>query len=255
MPITKTHRKQKSLLQNNLTEHTTELYFSLTSGEDSLIVTLEVFSGVPDPQWTIQENHPNYTKIKNSLNSATKYSPENAPSKLGYEGFLVQEVINGNNQSEVLIVGPETEQLQLDLLYSIPDDKISSFINSILEREIKSGNVSANVTNTDTSNTAKRYAPSYRPSYWNGPAHVRLNNCYNYASAIRNDTFAQPGNGGGRPLPWVFTAADVRRSAEADGCIFKPARKHMCAPRGTRHLAALFVYIGKYIQSTTFPRY
>ena len=207
-------------------------------------MTLEVFSGVPDPQWTIRQNHPKYTKIKSSLSSATKYGPENAPSKLGYEGFLVQEVKNGKKQQEVLIVGKETEELQLLLLSSIPDGKISSFINSIVEKEIKSGNVSANVTNTDT---AKRYAPWYRPSYWNVLAHVTRNNCYNYASTIRTDTFAQPGDGGGRPIPRVYTAADVRSSSEADGCKFTPARKHMCAPKGKEHLAALFVYIGKCI--------
>ena len=202
-------------------------------------MTLEVFSGVPDREWTITQNHQNFSEIRNLISSATTYKPEDAPSKLGYQGFIVQEVKNGNKQPAVLIVGPATEQLQMLLLWSIPAGNISSFINNIVTEEIRSGNVTANV-----SNPAKRFAPWYRPNPWNDPAHVRLNNCYNYASTIRNDTFAQPGNGGGQPFPWVFTAADVRRSAEADGCVFTATRKHMCAPRGPEHLAALFVYIG-----------
>lgn len=205
-------------------------------------MTLEVFSGVPDPQWMIQTDHPKYGEIKRLFGSATTYSPEHAPAKLGYEGFLVQEVKHGKRLKIVLVVGEETEKLQLLLLESIPDGKISSGIKSIVDKEIRSGKVSANVTNP-----AKRYAPWYRPNPWNDKDHVLLNNCYNYASTVMTDTFAQPGNGGGQPFPWVFTAADVRRSAEADGCVFTPERKHMCAPKGTEHLAALFVYIGKCI--------
>ena len=253
MRILKTHRSVyfRIISQNKQLNNTSFFY----SGEDGFIVTLEVFSGVPDPQWTIKQNHPKYTTIKSSLGSAKTYKPEHAPSKLGYEGFVVREVINGKEKQEVLIVGNETKKLQLDLLSSIPDGKISSLISNIVKKEIESGKVSANVTNTDTANTEKRYAPRYRPSFWNDKAHVRRNNCYNYASTIRTDTFAQPGNGGGKPFPWVFTAADVRSSAEADGCKFTPAKKHMCAPKGIEHLVALFAYIGKYIQSTTFPRY
>ena len=68
------------------------------SDADGFIVTLEVFSGVPDPQWMILRNNVNdsmFQKIKKGLDSAQNYDPENAPGKLGYEGFLVQEVKNG----------------------------------------------------------------------------------------------------------------------------------------------------------------
>ncbi|KAL9961485.1 hypothetical protein ACROYT_G030432 [Oculina patagonica] len=209
-------------------------------GEDRFIVTLEVFSGMPDPTWTIESDHPKYGEIKNLLRTATTFSPQQAPSKLGYEGFIVQEEKNGEKLTEKLVVGSETESLQLLLLGSVPDDKISSDIKSIVRREIRSGNVSANVTNP-----AKRHAPWYRPSKWNG-VNVTKNNCYNYASDVKTNTFAQPGRGSGQPFPPVFTADDVKRASEADGCIFTPARKHMCAPSGPRHLAALFVYIGQF---------
>ena len=33
----------------------------------------------------------------------------------------------------------------------------------------------------------------FNPGFWNDPAHVWRNNCYNYASNRRTDTFAQPG--------------------------------------------------------------
>ena len=198
-----------------------------------------MFSGVRDPSWTIQQGNSNYQEIIASLNNATLYEPDEAPPKLGYQGFVVQEVKQGQKQSQKLVVGSETESLQLMLLRSSPEGKISSNVRNIVEMEIRNGNVSA------MSRRRKRYAPWYDPSHWNGPAHVRRNNCYNYASTIRNNTFAQPGFGAGQPYPFLFTAEDMKRATEADGCVSLVAKKHMCAPKGPEHLIALFVYIGK----------
>ncbi|XP_078382406.1 uncharacterized protein LOC144665106 [Oculina patagonica] len=216
----------------------TAIATDIPPGEDGFIVTLEILSGVPDPQWTIQQNHQNFSEIKSLFSSAQKYQPEDAPSKLGYEGFIVEEVKKGKKQAPVLIVGPETDTLQLMLLWTAPSNRIST---GIVEMEIRSGKVSANVTNS-----AKRYAAPYNPGPWNEPAHVLLNNCYNYASTVLNDAFAQPGTGSGNPFPSSFTAEDVKRAATSDGCVFTPAQKHMCAPHGTEHLVALFYYEGPF---------
>ncbi|XP_078382107.1 uncharacterized protein LOC144664772 isoform X5 [Oculina patagonica] len=205
-------------------------------GEDGFIVTLEIFSGVPNPKWTIQQNHQNFSEIKSLFSSAQKYKPEDSPSKLGYEGFVVEEVKKGKKQAAVLIVGSETETLQLMLLWTAPSNRIST---GIVEMEIRSGNVSANVTNS-----AKRYAAPYNPGPWNKIPQVFFNNCYNYASMVQNNAFAQPGTGSGNPFPRDYTAEDVKRAATSDGCVFTPAKKHMCAPHGTEHLAALFYYKG-----------
>ena len=40
---------------------------------------------------------------------------------------------------------------------------------------------------------------NYNPSFWNQPSVQQYNNCYNYASNDRTDTFAQPGNISGHP--------------------------------------------------------
>ena len=219
----------------------------LVLGEDGFIVELETFSGRTDPQWTIRKDNPKYSEIKTLFDndSVKKYKLINAPSKLGYQGFVVQEVKKGNEQDKKLIVGqetPETKELQLLLLRTIPDGtQISTEVKTNAEKEIRSGKVSANVTTT-----TKRFAPWYRPDDWNDETYVRLNNCYNYASTIKTDTFAQPGTGSGNPLTYGYTGEDVKKAAEADGCTFKTAKKHMCAPTGVEHLAALFIYIGWY---------
>ena len=202
-------------------------------------MTLEVYSGVPDPQWIIQKGHPAYSEIKRLLSSAAKYEPEDAPSKLGYEGFIVQEVKKGKKQPEVLIVGPETEKLQLLLLQNAPEGKVSSTIKKVVEKEIQGGKVFA------AKRTVKRYAPPHDPAYWNNEAHVEKNNCYNYASTVRTDTFAQPGRGAGKLYPFPFyKKEEIKTAAEADGCVFKQAKEHMTAPSGDEHLVALVVYIG-----------
>ena len=201
---------------------------------------LEVFSGVPDPKWTIQQDNSKYKAIKDSLRNARTHSPVDAPSKLGYRGFVVQEVNQGNEQPEKLVVGNETKNLQLMLLQSSPEGKISPNLRGKVEMEIQNGNVSA-----VNGNSRKRYAPPENLSYWNAPAHVRRNNCYNYASTVRTNTFAQPGRGNGTIYPFPFTNNDMKEAAERDGCVTLQTKKHMCAPMGEEHLIALFVYEGK----------
>ncbi|PFX30562.1 Insoluble matrix shell protein 1 [Stylophora pistillata] len=209
---------------------------SIPPGEDGFIITLEVLSGIPDPQWTIQQNDPRFSEVQNLYRDAKKHSPDEAPAKLGYEGFIVQEVRKGQYQPLVLIVGPKTKQLQLLLLQTSPQDKVSTDLNHIVQEEIRSGNVKA-----VKRNRVKRYAPPYTPETWNRYPDVLLNNCYNYASTKETDTFAQPGRATNNSLPWPFTGADARASSESDGCVFVTAETTMSAPSGDEHLAALFV--------------
>ena len=187
----------------------------------------------------ILRDNPKYEDVKKSLHRGRAYSPENAPGKLGFEGFLVQEVKSGKKQPEVLIVGRGTVKLQLLLLRSIPKGLISKKIYEIVKKEIQGGKVSAVFDSTK-----KRYAPEYNPGDWNHENHIERNNCYNYASTRRTDTFAQPGRAGGRPLPRLFSGHDVIRSATADGVRFKAAQPEMSAPVGPEHLVALVHYEG-----------
>jgi hypothetical protein len=56
----------------------------------------------------------------------------------------------------------------------------------------------------------------FNPGFWNDPAHITHNNCYNYASNRRTDTFAQPGRGSGHK--WTaLTCPAVTTAALSDG--------------------------------------
>jgi hypothetical protein len=57
---------------------------------------------------------------------------------------------------------------------------------------------------------------AFNPGFWNDPAHITRNNCYNYASNRRTDTFAQPGRATGHQAT-VMACANVTAGAISDG--------------------------------------
>jgi len=83
-------------------------------------------------------------------------------------------------------------------------------------------------------------APLYEPNWWNDAGQKQFNNnCYNYATNYRTDTFAQPGRANGA----MYTALDcasVRAGAIADDLIATPGAKNKCPKEG--HLVALVIW-------------
>lgn len=80
------------------------------------------------------------------------------------------------------------------------------------------------------------------PGFWNNDAGIRTrNNCYNYASNKRTDTFAQPGRGSGQ-IYTAITCAAVSAAALRDGL----RRRYVCFPDSEkpRYLVALVVAPG-----------
>ncbi len=63
----------------------------------------------------------------------------------------------------------------------------------------------------------------YNPAFWNAPPQTafieRKNNCYNYGTARRTNTFQQPGLGHGITLTFPLTCAMVDAGARADGLV------------------------------------
>ncbi|HVH31925.1 MAG TPA: hypothetical protein VNA31_09750 [bacterium] len=84
-----------------------------------------------------------------------------------------------------------------------------------------------------------RCAPLYEPQWWNVPQRQPVNNCYNYATNYRTDTFAQPGQAAGAIYTSLSCAA-VRPAALADELIDSPAANNRCPKEG--HLVALVVW-------------
>jgi hypothetical protein len=87
-----------------------------------------------------------------------------------------------------------------------------------------------------------RCAPLYEPDWWNDPSRQPHNNCYNYGTNYRTDTFAQPGRASGHQYPWPITCAGVLPAAVSDDLIDNPNANNRCPPEG--HLVALVVSPG-----------
>lgn len=210
-------------------------------------MTLAIFSGVEDPEWSITNNNPRYAEVRRLFRRATTYGPEHMPGKLGYEGFLVQEVTNGNVQPLVLVFGTESVQLQLLLLQTIPTNMIPTSLKNIIREAIQNGNVSAQLDHR----TTKRNAPRYRPELWNDRLYILKNNCYNYALNVQNNCFQQPGDNSGRGASFTTTnfCSEVMQGTMSDGLVAERAlginRMREYNVPG-RHLVALFCFeLGK----------
>jgi hypothetical protein len=85
-------------------------------------------------------------------------------------------------------------------------------------------------------------APLYEPAWWNdGGQRQWNNNCYNYSTNYRSDTFAQPGLAAGAMYA-TLSCGDVRAGAIADDLIDDPKANNRCPKEG--HLVALVVAPG-----------
>lgn len=205
-------------------------------------VTLLAYAGLRDPVWKIDQclNSDIPNLLLQARNSGHVYKHECIPRKTGYKGFLIHDTTG-----EHLIVGPETVQLQLLLLNTMPDElpPIGGYRQGI-RGVITSGKVSA-----DCPAPAERNLPRYRPDRWNDNENIRRkNNCYNYVNTLITNTYAHPGRGSGEMYAKI-TADDLRDAAVLDGLAVlnpHPAANDSVpeAPGGDSHLVALFVAPG-----------
>lgn len=82
-------------------------------------------------------------------------------------------------------------------------------------------------------------APLYEPAWWNDSGQKQFNNnCYNYATNYRSDTFAQPGQAAGA-MYTALTCAAVLPAAVADALEDQPGANNKCPSEG--HLVALVI--------------
>lgn len=82
-------------------------------------------------------------------------------------------------------------------------------------------------------------APLWEPAWWNDAGQVQWNNnCYNYGTNYRSDTYAQPGLANGAMYATI-SCADVKAGAIADGFFDSPGADNKCPKEG--HLVALVV--------------
>ena len=194
-----------------------------------------MFSGRPDPEWSIASS-------TISIENVRSYDPSEMPARLGYKGFLV----HSNTEQVRLIVGPETVQLQQELMQTMPKDLLAPvFVREIIS-EINSGEVKPVISSVSG---AKRAAPPFAPGQWQTRRRQLCNNCYNYANNRPTYNFAQPGFNKVEPPQEHTYAQKIHFKALRDTLTDVPAADLDAngvpvQPNDNRHVVALVVRPG-----------
>ena len=226
-----------------------------------------IYSGVPDPTWSVHPRHDSFKTMKEHLHHARTtrkiYRHQTMPAILGYKGFLVHPP---QAEEAELVVGQETKELQKLLLETMPAGLISEGLLQKVLHAIESTSVphpssellgkSQRASLQEVSQASRKgyeaekiqhYAPKLNLDRWNTEDLVRQkNNCYNYANDKITNSFAQPGTASGRPYG-ALTPEELLQASESDGLVKLDIGPHdPCpeAPEQPNCLVALFVAPG-----------
>ena len=226
-----------------------------------LRITIDIFSGRPNP--VIELTKTESTKILERLRPSRKLEkaePGLPPfPTLGYRGLVIEQVgapAKGLPRKFRLAHG---DLFGAGLAHRAADEEFEDFFCGTTGpiRKLKLGREFPAFVRKEMDRFRKlrlkypwkpirwpvrlrcRCAPLYEPNWWNdGGQRQDNNNCYNYGTNYRSDTFAQPGLAAGAMYA-EFTCASVRPAAIADDLIDSPRANNKCPKEG--HLAALVI--------------
>ena len=214
----------------------------------SVVVTLDMYSGRPNPSWEIPDAEAK--KLKKMLGKKRKITGTSSPGSaglLGYRGLLLSTADDTAFPKTMRAFDGILEVASLDTPnYVDQDSEIEDFLLSTAgkalsddERNFISQEIQKNVSG-GMANSLKNFEvmaiPPYDPGKWNNNSTVRLNNnCYNYANDTITNTFAQPGRGTGKEGPYPPVCSGTSSAAIRDGLAaiaspdISPASGHICA--------------------------
>lgn len=228
----------------------------------ALRITVDIFSGRPNP--VIEVDGPDADEVLRRLKPGRKLKGREAAEPelvLGYRGLIIEQTdaaagglperfryIHGNLFGARLSHRAEDEHFEdffsgstgllrrLSLGEGFPDQ---------FRKEIeRSKEAKAEDEDDEKEHHKRRHhhcecGPLYEPAWWNVPQRQPFNNCYNYATNYRTDTFAQPGLAAGS-MYTALTCASVGPAAVKDDLINTPNAKNKCPKEG--HLVALVIW-------------
>ncbi|WP_395943123.1 hypothetical protein [Brevundimonas sp.] len=187
----------------------------------SVTVTLHIYSGRPDPKWTLTVEQAQ--ALNDALlrpGDAFGIEPSGPPSALGFRGFTIETASKGLLPTRAFIYNRQLTR-QDDSLVTMPDHSVERFLLdsagsavSDAAREVVLQALDG-FQNPPAPNALA--APHYDPGRWNDdPFIMRNNNCYNYANDLITNSFAQPGRGSGQ-MYTQFSCDNVGAASVRDG--------------------------------------
>jgi len=208
-----------------------------------MIVTLDVFSGRPNPSWTLSDKDKREL-ISRVASKAVSAVHENE-GHLGFRGYIVS-MASDDDETAAAAGLPDTFRITSGSLGGIVPDH-EQLVQPLSTEEVgdaqkwllttAAGQVDDPVLEhvaSQISGASEMQTPPdaqiasaaaacvihntpYNPGFWNVPNVQPYNNCYNYAMNYRSNTFAQPGRISGHPNN-VMQCANVASAANWDGC-------------------------------------
>lgn len=193
-----------------------------------LQVELDIFSGRPNPSWILSPKEEKELLDRVSADPKILMSAGATNGRLGYRGYVVTAVSEDAEKrlpAQFRIGGqPGAEKdagLWLLETSEKPDTEVDDYLREVAQGMILKDASEAHAAATDKGSLAtcgsNYFTSSSDFSFWNGGAYVRRNNCYNYASNYRSNTFAQPGNQSGHPFSYPPACGGVGSSVRFDG--------------------------------------
>lgn len=239
-----------------------------------LKVTIDIFSGLENPSFVLADRDSkvllNKVKLQSELRASEKIV---RPFHLGYRGIIVEQVEEPVKDFPLHMYISGKHLFGKEKNYSIEEKDAESyvlkFLNKVKNVDLKRGFDSYIVKELEITKDIRAKldydkifkliwppfvlagpcfcAPKYEPEWWNDSGTVQYgNNCYNYATNYRTDTYAQPGKASGnlRTVP-ISSCTDSagyvspKSAAISDGLIDTPGADNKCPRPG--HLVALVV--------------
>jgi hypothetical protein len=200
----------------------------------SLTVTLNVFSGRPNPVWTVPEGGAaELTDRIGKISTSSNLKPAGVLDGLGYRGFSVRRneetsplyvhagIVDPGHATPTLIADDrEIEKWLLTTAGASVDGEVKAHVEESLKGPVSRAALTAVSAAAHCPVCAAVDAPVYNPAIWNTPAVQPHNNCYNYANNRITNTFAQPGRATGHMYKQLKTctgAGAVEPAAVSDG--------------------------------------
>jgi hypothetical protein len=204
-------------------------------------ITLDVFSGRENPSLFIEGQEARDLVVELSRNRGILTNVDEGYQGLGFRGAIIEPTddtvirrydlppifkIAGGSSANEAKAQEIAERLIRNVIRVGPRDGIAfspPFESTVLE-------MLSSIPTSEFETEGDSYAPpaavptvtcyielgAFNPGFWNDPNYIRRNNCYNYASNKRTNTFAQPGRGSGH-MYTSLTCPAVTAAAIADG--------------------------------------
>lgn len=238
-------------------------------------VTIDLFSGRPNPTLELEGNEAEQVLSQIQTSSAfSALTDEDAPepSNLGFRGVVIEQTDEGTaDLPTVFRVTPDRlytsdssaparntdfEKIIFDRLNKFPIPGNKKAFEQLLRDQVKGfqfdrekiRKTPAIIDPVKIINLCQ-CAPANDIAWWNdGGTRQHGNNCYNYATNYRTNTFAQPGRAAGQQYTslsgCVVSAGQrsARDGAVADSLIDTPLANNKCPSTG--HLVALVIWPG-----------